>query len=180
VLCERKNFPYISTGVIMSFRIISAVLALTLVVACSSKDKTETGGLGADGMGAGSANSDSKYAAGSQEELIATVGDRVFFTVNSSALTDTAQTTLRRQAEWMKSNGNVNVTIEGHADERGTREFNLALGARRASAVQEFMNSLGVEGGRVKTISYGKEHPEVLGSDEASWSKNRRSVTVVD
>jgi peptidoglycan-associated lipoprotein len=166
----------------MSFRIISAVLALTLVVACSSKDKADTGGSGNGGMGSdlsdngGSGN----YAAGSQEELVATVGDRVFFSVNSTAISDTAQSTLRRQAEWLKTNSNVTVTIEGHADERGTREYNLALGARRASAVQEFLSRLGVESGRVKTISYGKEHPEVLGSDESAWSKNRRSVTVVD
>lgn len=116
---------------------------------------------------------------GSQEELVATVGDRVFFDFNSYALSDNAQKTLTRQAEWLKTNASVNVIVEGHCDERGTREYNLALGERRAKAVKDFLASAGVPSGRISIISYGKEHPEYLESNEEAWSKNRRGVTVV-
>lgn len=117
---------------------------------------------------------------GTQEVLVSSVGDRVFFTFNSSDLTANAQRTLARQADWLKDNPNVNITIEGHADERGTREYNLALGEQRATSVKNFLTKNGVSPSRVTTISYGKEHPEFLGSNEAAWSKNRRAVSVVD
>ncbi|MDX1949739.1 MAG: peptidoglycan-associated lipoprotein Pal [Rickettsiales bacterium] len=116
----------------------------------------------------------------SQEELIAVAGDRVFFATDSSSLSSDAQATLSRQANWLTQNQNVNVTIEGHCDERGTREYNIALGERRANAVKDFLVNRGVNPARVNTISYGKEFPEFLGSTEASWSKNRRGVTVVN
>ncbi len=118
--------------------------------------------------------------AGSQEELVAAVGDRVFFDFNSQSINAAGKQTLERQAEWLKINSTVNVTIEGHADERGTREYNLALGERRAFAAKQYLEKLGVEASRINTISYGKEHPEYLSSDEAAWSKNRRAVTVVN
>ncbi|MCP5361924.1 MAG: peptidoglycan-associated lipoprotein Pal [Hyphomicrobiales bacterium] len=121
----------------------------------------------------------SELTPGSQEELVATVGDRVFFDFNSAALSAEAQKTMQRQAEWLKSYPETNVIIEGHCDERGTREYNLALGERRAKAAKDYLVSTGVAASRVSTISYGKEHPEFLESNEEAWSKNRRAVTVV-
>lgn len=108
-----------------------------------------------------------------------TVGDRVFFQTDSSRLTGVGQQTLQRQAQWLNQNQAVNAVIEGHADERGTREYNLALGARRAEAARAYLVSLGVAAGRLRTISYGKERPEALCSAENCWSQNRRSVTVL-
>jgi peptidoglycan-associated lipoprotein len=121
----------------------------------------------------------SEVVPGSQEDLVANVGDRVFFEYNAATLGDNAQKTLARQAQWLAANPTAVITVEGHCDERGTREFNLALGERRAAAVKNYLLSLGVDRSRVSTISYGKERPEELGSSEAAWSKNRRAVTVV-
>ena len=118
-------------------------------------------------------------AAGSQDDLIAVAGDRVFFEFDSSELSGIARGTLRAQAEWMNTNSGVNVTIEGHADERGTREYNLALGERRATAVKNYLVALGVSAGRVATISYGKERPECGGQNEDCWARNRRGVMTV-
>lgn len=117
---------------------------------------------------------------GSQEDLVANVGDRIFFDYDSATVASSAQQTLSRQAEWLAANPSVSITIEGHCDERGTREYNLALGERRAAAVKNYMISLGVDRSRISTISYGKERPEELGSSESAWSKNRRAVTVVN
>jgi len=120
------------------------------------------------------------YAPGSQEDLVATVGsDRVFFAYDSYALDETARAVLAREADWFKKYPNVAAVIEGHCDERGTREYNLALGDRRANAVRSYLISLGVEPSRLTTISYGKERPDVLGSDDESYAKNRRGVTTV-
>jgi peptidoglycan-associated lipoprotein len=116
---------------------------------------------------------------GSQEDLNAQAGDRVFFDYDSSELSADARGTLERQAAWLKQYSNVSITIEGHADERGTREYNLALGERRAQAVKNYLVSLGVPSERLNTISYGKERPAVMGYGEEAWSKNRRGVTVV-
>lgn len=117
---------------------------------------------------------------GSQEELVAAVGDRVFFGFNSADLSDSARNTLERQAQWLNVNPRSTIVIEGHCDERGTREYNLALGERRATSVKNYLINLGVNSSRVSTISYGKEHPEYIGSNEAAWSKNRRAVTVIN
>lgn len=111
--------------------------------------------------------------------LVENVGDRVFFATDQSNLDGSARATLRNQAAWLKQNAAVRLTIEGHADERGTREYNLALGARRANAVRDFLISEGVSGGRLQTISYGKERPVSLCSEESCWSKNRRSVATI-
>jgi peptidoglycan-associated lipoprotein len=117
---------------------------------------------------------------GSIEDLIRSSGsDRVFFAFDSSALSAEARETLTRQANWLRSYPAVGVRIEGHADERGTREYNLALGARRANAVKSYLVALGVSNGQVSTISYGKERPAVLGSGPNAWSKNRRGVTTL-
>lgn len=108
-----------------------------------------------------------------------TVGDRVLFQVDQSTLTSTAQATLDGQAQWLLTNTDYNAVIEGHADEQGTREYNLALGARRANSVHEYLVSKGVAGNRLKVISYGKERPIELCSNEACYAKNRRAVTVI-
>ena len=116
---------------------------------------------------------------GSQAHFLANVAsDRVFFDTDQSDIDAEDQATLRSQAAYLKQYANVRVTIEGHADERGTREYNLALGERRANAAKNYLASQGIDAGRISTISYGKERPEALGSDEASWAKNRRAVTV--
>ena len=111
--------------------------------------------------------------------LVENVGDRIFFATDQSNLSGTARATLRNQASWLNQNASVRLTIEGHADERGTRDYNLALGARRANAVRDFLVSQGVLGDRLQTISYGKERPVSLCAEEACWSKNRRAVATV-
>ena len=111
-------------------------------------------------------------------ELATGVPDRVFFATNESILTTKSRDTLRKQAAWLRENSNVNVVIEGHADERGTREYNLALGERRANAAKDYLMTYGVSADRISVISYGKERPVDPGSNPLSWSKNRRSVTV--
>ncbi len=116
---------------------------------------------------------------GSAEDLRVNVGDTVHFDYNKYAILDADKGTLQRQATWLAKYPSVRITIEGHADERGTREYNLALGARRANAVKEFLVSLGVSAGRVETISYGKERPICSESTEACWAQNRRGVTTI-
>lgn len=150
----------------------AGLLALGLSACASDPDATaSTDGLGAGGAGA--------LNPSSVEYFNVNVGDRVFFAFDSSSLDGVAQDTLARQAQWLASNPQTTVTIEGHADERGTREYNLALGARRAQAARDFLLSQGVSGQRMRTVSYGKERPVALGSDEGSWAQNRRAVTVV-
>ena len=112
------------------------------------------------------------------EYLAKGVPDRVFFATNESILTTKSRDTLRKQAGWLRENPSVNVVLEGHADERGTREYNLALGERRANAAKDYLMTYGVSGDRISVISYGKERPVDSGSNPLSWSKNRRSVTV--
>jgi len=116
---------------------------------------------------------------GSERDFALNVGDRVFFPTDQTTLTEQGKGTLRRQAAWLKLYGNVKVQVQGHADERGTREYNLALSARRASATKAYLVSLGVAPGRVSTISYGKERPVALCDAESCWSQNRRAVTAV-
>ena len=106
------------------------------------------------------------------------VPDRVFFATNKSVLTTASRDTLRKQAAWLRENKSINVTVEGHADERGTREYNLALGERRANAAKDYLMTYGISGNRISVISYGKERPVNSGSSPLAWSQNRRSVTV--
>ena len=110
--------------------------------------------------------------------LASGVADRVFFATNESVLTTASRDTLRKQAEWLRKNSNINVVLEGHADERGTREYNLALGERRANAAKDYLMTYGISANRISVISYGKERPVDSGSNPLAWSKNRRSVTV--
>ncbi len=117
---------------------------------------------------------------GTQEDLVQNVGDRVFFDTDSAVLTPDGRRTLERQAEWLRLFPELNVTIEGHCDERGTREYNLALGERRATAVRDYLITFGVEASRMRTTSYGKERPYQLGHNKDAWDANRRSVTVVN
>jgi peptidoglycan-associated lipoprotein len=116
---------------------------------------------------------------GSVAEFQTVVGDRIYFIVDQSNLTPEAQDTLMKQAEWLKRYGNVTVQIEGHADERGTREYNIALSARRATVTREFLAAQGIEPARITTIAFGKERPVALCDAESCWSQNRRAVTVV-
>jgi peptidoglycan-associated lipoprotein len=117
---------------------------------------------------------------GSQQDFVINVGDRVFFETDSSELTDQARATLDKQSQWLNNYNRYNFTLEGYADERGTREYNIALGARRAETVRQYLASRGVSGQRMRTISYGKERPVALCNDISCWSQNRRVVTVLD
>jgi len=170
----------------MRLPIIAMIAAVALLAGCAD-DKNAGGANGAGGAGgaggygaAGGPGGSGNYRPGSQEDLAANVGDRVFFPTDRSDLTPEARTTLDGQANWLKQYGSVTITLEGHADERGTREYNLALGNRRAIAVKNYLVALGVSPSRISVISYGKERPAVLGSDESAWAQNRRGVTVVN
>jgi len=172
----------------MNFRnlVMLSVAVLTLG-ACSEEDKAVDTSMPADMNGGMNAGTDFNSGApvngvvpGSQQDLVVNVGDRVFFGYDQFDLSPEARATLERQAAWLKQYPNVNITVEGHADERGTREYNLALGEKRASSTKSYLMSLGVDGSRVNTISYGKERPAVPEASAAAWSQNRRSVTVVN
>ncbi len=161
----------------MNMKIVGA-LAVTLAIAgCSSKSQT---GAQTDGMSStdGSSTS-SSIIPGSEQDLAQNVGDRVFFELNNSELSQEARQTLDRQAAWLKKYSSITVTLEGHCDERGTREYNMALGARRANSARAYLVALGIPAARIQTVSYGAERPAVLGTGETVWSQNRRAVTVV-
>jgi peptidoglycan-associated lipoprotein len=116
---------------------------------------------------------------GSQQDFVVNVGDRVFFETDSSELTTQSRATLDKQAQWLQQYGNYAFTIEGHADERGTREYNIALGARRAQTVRDYLAARGVQPSRMRTVSFGKERPVAVCNDISCWSQNRRAVTVL-
>ncbi len=118
--------------------------------------------------------------AGSQQDFVVNVGDRVFFESDQTELTSQGRATLDKQAQWLTQYSNYQFTIEGHADERGTREYNIALGARRAQTVREYLVARGVAANRMRTISYGKERPVAVCNDISCWSQNRRAVTVLN
>jgi peptidoglycan-associated lipoprotein len=162
----------------MKARSIALAAALSMLAACSSSNP-DSGPGGAAGPGGGGINS-SRFGPGSQQDLAATAGDRVFFDYDRADISAEAQQILQRQAEWLRRYGNVMVTIEGHTDERGTREYNLALGERRAQAVKNVLVAHGIPASRISTISYGKERPEIPHSDEQSYAQNRRGVTTVN
>jgi peptidoglycan-associated lipoprotein len=149
-------------------RNLALVVLLVAVAACSRTPATGVGNLGPGGG-----------APGSQQEFLVTVGDRVFFETDSSSLTPTAQATLDKQAAWLNRYTNYRILIEGHADERGTREYNFALGARRANVVVNYLVSKGVNAQRITSKSFGKERPVAICNDISCWSQNRRAVTVV-
>ncbi|WP_372005812.1 peptidoglycan-associated lipoprotein Pal [Tistrella mobilis] len=169
----------------MRTKILTAVAALAFMAACSSAPE-DTGSTGASGgasssssYGSGQGTVSTGAQPGSWEYVQQTAGDRVFFELDSSSLTAEGRQTLSVQADFLRANPAQRVVIEGHADERGTREYNLALGDRRATAAKNYLVALGISPDRLETISYGKERPAVLGSDEAAWAQNRRAVTVL-
>lgn len=150
---------------------VGVILALTLsVAACANKD-LENANLGPGGGPA---------TPGSQRDFVQNVGDIVYFTTDSTDLTPEAQQTLSKQARWLQQYPQYTITIEGHADERGTREYNIALGARRATTVRDFLGRNGVNAQRIRTISFGKERPVAVCNDISCWSQNRRAQTVLN
>ena len=153
----------------MRMKVLTAFAALSLLAACSTPEQT------ASNQG----SSGAQRAQTLQEQLVA-IGDRVFYDYDKSDLKPEARRQIERWAAFLKTNANATITIEGHCDERGTREYNLGLGERRANAAKNFLVSQGIEARRVATISYGKERPAVNGSNEAAWSQNRRGVAVVN
>ena len=148
------------------------VFAGLLLTACATQKKV------AKESASGLIQSDIYTGKDTVEFLATGVPDRVFFATNKSILTTASRDTLRKQSAWMRKNKDITVTVEGHADERGTREYNLALGDRRANAVKDYLLTYGISGGRLSVISYGKERPVNSGSSPLAWSQNRRSVTV--
>ena len=148
--------------------LVAALFAALAVSACANKPASDSM------ASAGSA------APGSEQDFVVNVGDRVFFETDSSELTTQARGTLDKQAQWLQHYRTYAFTIEGHADERGTREYNIALGARRAQAVRDYLTARGVEAHRMRTISYGKERPVAVCDNISCWSQNRRAVTVLD
>ena len=143
---------------------LTAIAAMLVIAACSSDNQA-------------AAPATTTVTPGSVADFRQNVGDRVFFDTDMSTIREDGRATLNRQADWLKKYGNYQITIEGHCDERGTREYNLALGERRANAARQYLVAQGIPAARVKTISYGKERPDPVGSDEAAWARNRRAVT---
>jgi len=162
-----------------------AILLTTafLVTACdSTADKTNDANASGSGANGGAPTAPFSFDGangGASGQLAQDVADRVFFATDSSEISSDGRAILEKQAAWLKTRPNLNITIEGHCDERGTREFNLALGERRATSAKNYLVSLGVPEAKINTISYGKERPAVDGHDEAAWAQNRRAVTVV-
>jgi peptidoglycan-associated lipoprotein len=161
-------------------RVVMALAAALLVAGCAKKDGLPDnaaglglGGPGGMGGGAGAASP------GSTQDFTVNVGDRIFFDTDSSSIRADAQQTLQRQAQWLNQYPQYAIVVEGHADERGTREYNLALGARRAAATRDYLAQLGVPANRMRTLSYGKERPVAVCDDISCWSQNRRAVTAL-
>ncbi|WP_182087104.1 peptidoglycan-associated lipoprotein Pal [Aureimonas sp. ME7] len=174
----------IATGV--HGRIALALVAALALSACAKKNNglpDNAAGLGLGGAGGaggyGAGGAGGSAAPGTSQDFTVNVGDRIFFDTDSTSIRADAQQTLSRQAQWLNQYRNYSITIEGHADERGTREYNLALGARRAAATRDYLVSQGVAGNRLRTISYGKERPVAVCDDISCWSQNRRAVTVL-
>ena len=171
----------------MHVRILAMIAAAVLLAACSSTPEgvAELKGAGGAQPAPPAPTPPPQQQAMRQAPLdaageLAQIGDRVLYDTDKSDLSPAARATVDKQAAWMKKYANVSVTIEGHCDERGTREYNLALGERRAIAVKNYLVALGVQPSRIKTISYGKERPAVVGSTDQAWAQNRRGVTVVN
>lgn len=159
----------------------AAIIVAMTLAACSKTDGADGSAGGAGGMGgAGGWGAGGVATPGSAQEFVVNVGDRVFFETDSTSLTSTATSTLDRQAQWLQQNPRYTFVVEGHADERGTREYNYSLGARRAQVVRDYLASKGVNSSRMRTISYGKERPVAVCNDISCWSQNRRVVTVLD
>lgn len=148
---------------------LSALAAVFLIAACSNSNDQQTASAATTSV-----------APGTVGDFRQNVGDRIFFDTDGSTVREDGRQTLNRQAEWLKKYTNYQITVEGHCDERGTREYNLALGERRANAARQYLIAQGIPAARIKTVSYGKERPDPVGSDEAAWSRNRRAVTTLE
>jgi peptidoglycan-associated lipoprotein len=155
----------------MNSKILGALAVVALLAACADKTGASTG----SGAGAATAGP----APGSQEDLVANVGDRVFFDFDRATLTTDARATLDRQAGWLGKYQQVSVQVAGNCDDRGTEEYNLALGQRRANSSRDYLVARGVPGSRISTISYGKDRPTALGDNEQAWTQNRNAITSV-
>ena len=145
---------------------LTAIAAMFVIAACSSDQQA-------------AAPATTTVTPGSVADFRQNVGDRVFFDTDMSTIREDGRATLNRQAEWLKKYGNYQITIEGHCDERGTREYNFALGERRANAARQYLIAQGIPAARINTVSFGKENPDPPGSDEAAWARNRRAVTAL-
>jgi peptidoglycan-associated lipoprotein len=167
---------------IQYYRNFITIIAATFILAACATTPPETSSSGSSASSSSSTASlvqDGVYVGDETIEMLAVdVPDRVFFSYDSYALTSAAQSTLSKQAKWLKANPSVTISVEGHADERGTREYNLALGERRANAAKDYLMTYGISGKRISVISYGKEKPVNPASTPLAWSQNRRSVTV--
>ena len=178
----------------MRMKILSVFAAALLVSACATEPQ-DSGSAKSEGSSVQASSSAQSGAApkaaakpkkaapagappGSRVDFFVNVGDRIFFDLDKSEISEKAAATLKKQAAWLQKYQDRTIVVEGHCDERGTREYNLALGERRANAVREYLISLGVASGRIETISYGKERPAVVGSNESAWAQNRRGVTL--
>ena len=148
-----------------TIKALAAIAAMIFMAACSSEQAA--------------APASATAAPGSAEDFRQKVGDRVYFDFDSSTVREDGRATLNKQAEWLKKYANYQITVEGHCDERGTREYNIALGERRANSIRQYLAAQGVPAARLRSLSYGKERPEVVGSDEGSWARNRRGVTTL-
>jgi peptidoglycan-associated lipoprotein len=149
---------------------LAALLAAALAISACANKPEENAQANAAGMA----------TPGSQQDFVVNVGDRVFFETDSTELTPQSRATLDKQAQWLTNYSQYAFTIEGHADERGTREYNIALGARRAQTARDYLISRGIQANRMRTISYGKERPVAVCNDISCWSQNRRAVTVLN
>jgi len=165
----------------MPYKFLSLLAAVALVAACETApmEDSSTSGSGSSASSSSSSVSANAIEPGSQQDLVVNVGDRVFFDFDRYDLSAEARAVLEKQAAWLQSFGGVTVTVEGHADERGTREYNIGLGERRANSAKDYLVALGVNPARIRTISYGEERPVAVGSNETAWAQNRRAVTVV-
>jgi peptidoglycan-associated lipoprotein len=175
-----KNFGF----VIAAMFLLAACESTSVEEGASTGTGAQSGGASttsssASGSGAGSMARASAIREGSPQDFVINVGDRVYYDLDKSNIRADQRAQLEKQAAWLKKFPAVRISLEGHADERGTREYNLALGDRRANSARDFLVALGVNPGRIKTVSYGKERPVALGQEESSWRQNRRSVSVV-
>lgn len=168
----------------MTNRFLILIAAIGLLAACETAPKDAGDAAGSSASSASSSSSSASSDSSSSgsmtpAEELTSIGDTVFFDYDSSALSDDAKATLAAQAAFLAANPSITIVIEGHCDERGTREYNLALGERRASASRDYLVAQGVNAARIKTISYGKERPSFIGSNPYAYSKNRRSVSII-
>jgi peptidoglycan-associated lipoprotein len=168
-----KDMSVIQAGSVHVVRIMMALSLALMLAACSQNPRPEDVGLAPYGKGG-------PATPGSHRDFSQNVGDIVYFSTDSTDISPEAQQTLSQQARWLQQYAQYTITIEGHADERGTREYNIALGARRAQAVRDFLARSGVNPGRIRTISYGKERPVAVCNDISCWSQNRRAQTVLN